>query len=119
MAPAALHSAPPSERSLDGIAATTLPPAPSAAAASADSQALGNAATQERRARAQRQRAQGEALRGVLAQPGWQALIAKSSKMFDTLSREFCGALRELARLPGGGSFEPLLMRLEGQGGGV
>ena len=55
-----------------------------------------------------------DAMRHTLAQAGWQALIAKSGRMFDGLAREFLLALHERRGAGGGGAHvEHLIARLD------
>ncbi len=71
-----------------------------AAAADAGADAAGGA-SEHRARRAARLAEQGDALRAVLAQPAWQALIQKSSSMFNGLVNDFIAALRVVAQAPG------------------
>jgi hypothetical protein len=59
--------------------------------------AAGAQASRDRERRRARQRAQTDAMQHTMAQQGWQAMITKSSRMFDALLRDFLGAL--LARV--------------------
>jgi hypothetical protein len=70
------------------------------AAADAGADAAGGA-SEHRARRAARLAEQGDALRAVLAQPAWQALIQKSSNMFNGLVNDFIAALRVVAQAPG------------------
>ena len=76
--------------------------------------APGAAARDARLRRAERSAAQADALRSVLAQPQWQALIQKSAGMFDSLSVDFLTALAAAARGgSAGSSLGSLLQRLD------
>lgn len=80
--------------------------------------AAGAQATKERERRRARQRVQTEAMQHTLAQAGWQAMIVKSSRMFDALLREFLAALATRARDGGARSahLQHLVARLDYNG---
>ena len=59
------------------------------------SSAAAAAVTRDRARRKARLAVQTEAMQRTMAQAGWQAMIVKSSRMFDTLLRDFLGALVE------------------------
>ncbi len=73
----------------------------------------GKGAGAERTQRVARLGVQADAMRRTLAQAGWQALIAKSGRMFDGMLREFLAALAARTRSDRGSHLTHLRERLD------
>lgn len=73
-------------------------------------------AAQERVRRKARLEVQGDAMAHHMAQDGWQTMIEKSSRIFDTLLRDFISALVVRGRGDRGGHISHLLARLDYNG---
>lgn len=72
-----------------------------------------SAAAVERERRKARIAVQADAMRHTLAQAGWQALLAKSTHIFDTLLTEFMTSLKDRTRADSSSHLVHLLSRLD------